>query len=476
MFRAYELAKQQAQRIDFSDLIATPILLLESHPEVRSAYAEKFRWIIVDEFQDVTRATSRMLRALCGQANPPWVVGDARQAIYQFLGAAPENVAKFAEDFPGARVFQLDVNYRSSPPIVTAANQLAALLERPDATELHERWTPGLTIEALGEHPVSIAIAASDAAEIEGVAAKVGEWIDSHVAAGDIAVLARRHVDVRNVILALKDRGVVAQASGLLTSEGAAGDLAAVLTLADAPTISIMRLAFALGRDRVGVSKINATISGLLAELRGDNGYVRRAEFDSKLAAEIRELHRVAADKRYSRDGFTTLVHFLFEDSEYLRRLLVAQDSAERSMTLVEVVSTLSVATSYRSTHRSLPPTEARVGFAERFRIRLLRTVPIPLAPKPRRDAVHVMTCHASKGLEFPCVVVVGQTIPPMQEQYDWLAPVRRPSVSRERRCRFYRPRRQRCCSRVSCSYRWDAKQLIFRTTFLRMSARDYRL
>lgn len=434
VFRAYESAKREAQRMDFADLIATPMQLLESHPKIRSAYVEKFPWVIVDEFQDVTRATSRLLRALCGQANPPWVVGDARQAIYQFLGAAPENVARFAEEFPEATIFQLDVNFRSSPPVVTAANQLATLLERPEAQadELKERWKPNLKIDPLSEHPVSVAVAMSDAAEVEGVGATVRGWIDSGIAAGDIAVLARRHVDVRNVILALKHRGIVAQASGLLTSEGAAGDLAAVLTLADAPGISIMRLAFALGGGRLDVNAINATIAGLLADMRGDREYDRRAEFDGELAAEIMGLYQVAVANRYSRDGFATLAHYLFEDSEYLRRILSAQDSAERAMTLVEIVSSLSVATSYRSTHLSLKPAEARVGFAERFRVRLLRTLPIPLAPRPRRDAVHVMTCHASKGLEFPCVVVVGQTTPPMQEEYDWLAPVRRPSVSRE--------------------------------------------
>jgi superfamily I DNA/RNA helicase len=433
LFREYESAKQKAERIDFADLIAMPLRLLRENATIRSAYAEKFPWIIVDEFQDVTRATSQLLAALCGKTNPPWVVGDARQAIYQFLGAAPENVAAFAEDFEGAKVFSLNVNYRSSAPIVTVANQLASLLEKPDAiaTDLKARWTPGMRISPLGDEPVAIAVATSDAAEIEGVADKVQGWITRDgISPGDIAVLARRHVDVRNVILALKNREIVAQASGLLTSEGSAGDLAVILTLPDAPAISIPRVAFALGRDRYETKVINATISGLLSELRGQGE--RPAWFSDELAAEIMRAYDAAVAGRHSCDGFVAMANFLFEHSGYLRRILDAPDSAERSMTLVEIVSALSLATNYRATHVDAQPAEARVAFAARFRVRLTKTLPIPLAPSPRPDAVHVMTCHASKGLEFPCVVVVGQTIPSIHESYDWIAPALRPKVSRE--------------------------------------------
>lgn len=439
VFRAYEEAKARAQRIDFADLIAIPIGILAAHAEVRDMYAEKFPWVIVDEFQDVTRATSALLKALCGAANPPWVVGDARQSIYQFLGAAPENVVEFTRDFPGAEVIELEVNFRSSPPIVTAANQLATLLEKPDAAsgDLRERWTPGADIEPLGAEPVSIAAAASDAAEAQGVADRVSAWIrDEGVAPSDIAVLARRHIDVRNVILELRRRDIIAQASGLLTADGAAGDLAVVLTFADAPKMSIPRVAFALGRGRYATGAINATIAELLRQLRPGEGADadtdRPAQYSADLADEIVATYSAAVASRHATDGFTAMCNFLFVESRYLRRILDGPDNAERAMTLVEIVSSLSLAANYRSMHPGTGPGASRVGFAERFRERLTRTLPIPLAPRPRADAVHVMTCHASKGLEFPCVVVVGQTMPPQQEDYEWLASALRPTRKRE--------------------------------------------
>jgi superfamily I DNA/RNA helicase len=433
LFREYEAAKNAGQRIDFADLIALPIRVLESSGDVQAIYKAKFPWVIVDEFQDVTRATSRLLRGLCGESNPPWVVGDARQAIYQFLGAAPENVRDFKKDFPDAETFDLDVNYRSSLPIVTAANQLATLLEQPTASakDLRERWRPGGPATQLGDPAVAIAEAASDAAEARGVAEQIDAWIKGDgVAAGDIAVLARRHIDVRNAMLALRDRGIKAQASGLLTADGAGGDLAVILTLADAPTIAVPRLGFALGRGRWSREQINETIATLLQELRGEtqaHGFPRES-----LAGEIMKVYLAALRDRQSGDGFAAMTSFLFDESAYLRLILAAPESAERAMTLVEIVSSLSLATAYRSTHPGTQPADSRLGFAERFRVRLTKTLPIPLAPRPRSDAVHVMTCHASKGLEFPCVVVVGQTIPGIQGNYDWIPPSLHPSASRE--------------------------------------------
>jgi superfamily I DNA/RNA helicase len=436
LYRAYENAKAAAGRVDFADLIAIPIRVIEQHSKVREQYAVRFPWVIVDEFQDVTRATSRLLRVLCGATNPPWVVGDARQSIYQFLGAAPENVRAFATDFEKAKVFALGVNYRSSPPIVAAANQLAALLEDGDAAGEGERWRAGTDTAPLGDVPVAIAEASSDAAEAEGVASRVGEWIARDgVAPGEIAVLARRHVDVRNVMLELSRRGIKAQASGVLTAEGAAGTLAAVLTLAESPVASIPRLVFALGSGRCSVAELNATVAGLLRERREVGCHPERSKGpqSGEMNEEVNRLYENARGRRDVADAFTMLAAFLFDDSDYLRPILATPDSAERAMTLVEIVSVLSLAASYRATHADVTPAVSRLGFAERLRMRLTKTLPVPLAPRPRPDAVHVMTCHASKGLEFPCVVVMGQTMPGVVcDTLDWLPVGIRPDASRD--------------------------------------------
>lgn len=450
LFQAYESEKLATQGVDFADLILLPIRVLSSRPDVAAAYREKFPWVMVDEFQDVSRATSKLLAQLCGPDNPPWVVGDARQAIYRFRGADPENVSKFEEDFPGAVRLELELNYRSSAPVIRAANELATLMQAPDATldMVRERWRPGREILPLDQSPIRIATASSDAAERLTIASQVHDWlITGGVHAGDIAILARRNVDVREIVLALGSVGIRAAASGLLTPEGAAGDLAAVVTAVDASRSSVPRLVYALGRGRFDTAHLNAAVRSLLYGDDGSDGNLPASVVDPTSAAVVGELvdevrnviNRLAGEAAIA-DGFAFLAAFLFDASAYLRRVLDAPASAERSMALVEIVSSLVLAVGDRIAHpASLPSADLRdivgasskapsarvrrLAFAERFRGRLTATTPVPVAPPPVRDAVRVMTCHASKGLEFPCVIVAGQTLPAQETSYPWLPP-----------------------------------------------------
>jgi DNA helicase-2/ATP-dependent DNA helicase PcrA len=436
LYREYESAKHASKRIDLADLIMLPLHVLESQPEVVAAYRAKYPWVLVDEFQDVTRATSRLLQQLCGAENPPWVVGDARQAIYRFLGAAPENVREFKTDFPNASVFELVENYRSSAPVVQAANELATLMADPNAAAgaVHERWRPATARAPLGTRPVIIAEASSDFAEHEGIADHVKAWLETgDMAPGEIAVLARRNVDVRNVVLALGARGVRAQASGLLTAEGPAGDLAAAVTLIDAPAASIPRLGIALSRGRLSIATANSAVSHMMSTLAADGSFDVAAPDDGAvIAAELAAVRARLQQERDSGDGFSTLAAFLFDCGGYLRRLCDGPDTAERAMALVEVVSALSIAAGYRMTHPDVSPRLARVGFGEQLRAQLTKSTPIPIAPRARADAVRVMTCHASKGLEFPCVIVAGQTTPKPRMKYPWLPPAWRPAADED--------------------------------------------
>ena len=422
VYREYEKSKTDAGRVDFADLISLPLEVLNSNAAVRDAWRTRFPWVMVDEFQDVSRATSSLLRALCGPKNQPWVVGDARQSIYRFLGASPENVTEFRSDFPEAAVLSLGVNYRSCDPVISSANLLADLMVEGESNRETHRWRRGSDTQPLAEDSVVLAEASSDYAEGVGITEQVRAWIEAGVAPGDIAVLARRHIDVRNTMLRLTEAGIKAQATGILTAEGAAGDLAAAVIIADAPRTATPRLAFALARDSLRKDEINSFAQAVL------EGNAPAGD----LGAEITAVAAKADEEKFAGDGWVALTSFLFESSEYLRRVLNSADTAERALVLIEIVSTLSLAAAYRSTHPGVAPRAARIGFGERLRARLTETTPLPLMPKPRRDTVRVMTCHAAKGLEFPCVIVSGQTVPKTTPRFQWLPASLRPATNED--------------------------------------------
>jgi DNA helicase-2/ATP-dependent DNA helicase PcrA len=426
VFEAYETEKGKRQLVDFADLIRVPHELLSKTETVREELRRAFPWVLVDEYQDVSRATALLLRVLCGGSNPPWVVGDARQAIYRFRGAAPENVRMFGQDFPGARSLQLSENYRSSPEIISVINRLAGWLDGSDpGGPGEERWKPGRTVLSHGDQPVVLAKANNDTAERLGVVDRVARWIIEGVPAEEVAVLARRNVDVRNVAVDLKRAGIRAVTSGLLTSEGAGGDLAGVLTAVDHQQ-AFPRLAYALVRKGLSRDSLNEIISAVLAtESSGEDQpqWTMQSEEQRKLASELWEIYRGLRSLLHSGDGWAVLCDFLFFLSPYLRELLEKPEEAESTVRLEEVLSALSLAANYRFTHPHLPPRLSRLGMAERMREMVTQSAPGLVAPRKQRGAVRVMTCHASKGLEFPNVAIIGQSLPNIRGPKECLPP-----------------------------------------------------
>ncbi|HEX8361391.1 MAG TPA: ATP-dependent helicase, partial [Longimicrobium sp.] len=429
VYRAYEAEKTRRSAVDYGDLILLPIRILEADAGLRAKLAAKHPWVMVDEYQDVSAAVAALLKQICDETNPPWVVGDSRQAIYRFRGAHPANVDDFPRDFAGASRHELDVNFRSGEAVVSTANHLAALLaDAGFEGESPVLWRADRDLPPSAGPAVAIAEANSDVAEREGIATQVRAWLDAGVAPADIAVLARRNVDVRQISLALNRLKVRAVTSGLVTAEGAAGDLAAVAALLDAPRAAIPRLAYALFRRTVPRAPLNAVIRHMLQSMQPDGSFdatpVAGAEGVVETIARLRE---ELAPFRFSGDGWEVLCAFLFGGGPYLRDLLDRAGDPEAGLAVEEIVTALCVAAAHRYTHPGLEPWRSRIGFGQRLRTMLSQATP-PLAPPPaRHDAVRVMTCHASKGLEFPYVVVAGQTLSGMRSDHAWLPPTLRP-------------------------------------------------
>ena len=114
VYKLYERLLKERDTVDFGDLVRLPVTLIESNKEVRESLAARHQHVLVDEYQDVNRASVRLLKSIVGQGERLWVVGDSRQSIYRFRGASSINMRRFSSDFPEATAKQLDVNYRLS--------------------------------------------------------------------------------------------------------------------------------------------------------------------------------------------------------------------------------------------------------------------------------------------------------------------------------------------------------------------------
>ncbi len=427
VFRCYEQEKRRIGAVDFADLIRIPHDLLKNSHDLREGVRAEYPWVLVDEYQDVSRATARLLQQICGESNPPWVVGDARQAIYRFRGAEPGNVRRFDDDFPKAIKFHLSENYRSCPEVISVLNHLAGWLDNPaDEGPPAPKWIPGRKVEPHGNVPISIACANNDRAERDGISDAVDAWIRGGLSPEGLAVLARRNVDVRNIAVELNARGIRAVTTGILTSEGAGGDLAAVLMEVDNKT-ALPRVAYSLYRDQVGPEVLNSAIGQVLASSNTDEEPCwTGSEEVRKCAHHLWELSRSLLMMMHSHDGWAVLCDFLFFDTNYLRQLVDDPGQAESSVQVDEVLSALSLAANYRFSHPHVRPRQSRLGLSERMRHLLSQAAPGLVSPRPAAGAVRVMTCHASKGLQFAAVVVAGQSLPDFPSKVQTLPPALR--------------------------------------------------
>jgi DNA helicase-2/ATP-dependent DNA helicase PcrA len=130
VMQGYRAVLEAASALDFDDLLLRAVALLEGEPRVCQAWRERFPYLLVDEYQDTNRAQYQLVRLLAGPGGNLTVVGDEDQSIYSWRGADISNILDFEADFPGARVFRLEQNYRSSQRILDAAAALVARNER----------------------------------------------------------------------------------------------------------------------------------------------------------------------------------------------------------------------------------------------------------------------------------------------------------------------------------------------------------
>ena len=188
--------------MDFDDLLLNMVVLLKNNPDVLAKYQDKFRYILVDEYQDTNHVQYLIVKALAKAHGNICVVGDDSQSIYSFRGAKIENILNFKRDFPGAEIHKLEQNYRSTQVIVNAANGVIA--RNASSRELKKEC---FSAGERGEN-IKLLKAYTDREEAELVASEIRTLGRAGVSWEDIAVLYRVNALSRNVEESLRRREI----------------------------------------------------------------------------------------------------------------------------------------------------------------------------------------------------------------------------------------------------------------------------
>jgi len=211
LMQAYEEVKDERRQLDFEDVLLACAGMIEAEPSVAMHVREQYRFFVVDEYQDVSPLQQRLLDLWLGSRRDVCVVGDASQSIYSFAGASSDFLLGFSRRHPDATVVRLERNYRSSPPIVEAANAL--MRDRPVAVILRSAAPVG-PADATEPLVPRVRAFADDETEAEAIAASIAGLVRSGEPASSIAVLYRVGVQSAALERALDEAGVSSRLHG----------------------------------------------------------------------------------------------------------------------------------------------------------------------------------------------------------------------------------------------------------------------
>lgn len=413
----YERRLRSDGGVDFADLINRPIEILRTHPDVRTELQGQYRHLLVDEYQDVNRASALLLKELAGSGERLWVVGDARQSIYRFRGAAPVNTRDFEKDYSNGERKPLAVNYRSRRQIVDTFGAYANGMRvgRGQSSALDAERGDG--IEA-----VDCNIATDRNTEIMGIAATIAKRKSEGIAYRDQAVLCRSHGNIEKIASGLEAAGIPVLYLGDLFERPEVRDMLALLSFVAEPHRGGLYRVATLSPYRIPLDDVRGFLAHAVAAGKTPLAALTDASsLDSLSDAGRESLVRLGSD--LASVDFKTgpgkfLCHVLFNHHTFLRTYLIGDAAADQQRRLA-IHQFLQFAIENDAPGDG-DPKRRLLDWVRRLEVfgdeRALREPP---AAVEGIDAVRLMTVHASKGLEFKVVhlPVLGAGIFPLRWQ-----------------------------------------------------------
>jgi len=394
--------------LDFDDLILLPVQLFQNHPDVLSRWRQKIQYLLVDEYQDTNLAQYELVQLLVELRQAFTVVGDDDQSIYAWRGARPENLVRLEEHFPTLKLIKLEQNYRSTGLILRAANQVIA--NNPHVFE-KVLWS-----ELASGERIRIIRCRNEDAEAEQIAAEIlDQKLKRDIPFKHFSVLYRGNHQARLLEIKLQAFQVPYRMSGgsSFFSKNEIKDAMAYLRLLvnpddDAAFLRVVNVP----RREIGPSTLEKL--GNYATERGASLYASANELGLAQHLSGRALERVQRfcawlDKTIRRcyeDDPVAVIKQLFTDIEYDQWLYQNANTPKQAERRMENIWYL--VESIKSMLDTDKGTADEIGIEEAISKLVLRDMLEQREEEDESDKVHLLTLHASKGLEFENVFIMG--------------------------------------------------------------------
>ena len=398
IYREYQSQLKKNNAMDFDDLICQTVALFENNPDILKYYQERFRYIMVDEYQDTNQAQFRLVSLLADRYKNLCVVGDDDQSIYKFRGADIENILSFEKHFPGAKVVRLEQNYRSTQNILDAANAVIA----------HNRGRKEKTLWTQNVSGEKVRVKQFDSArdEADYIAKQIR---DSNFAYEDQAVLYRTNAQSRlieercvyyNVPYRLVggvnfyQRKEIKDILAYLRLMSNSVDDLSVLRVINVPKRKIG--ATSVGRAQDFAAQQGISLFDAVCDAVHIPGMGKAAEKMTAFADLINRFKERAVEG----ESIKALIEGILDETGYREELQAEDEDAVQGQTRLENIEELiNKAASYEA--------ETEVPNLDEF---LEQVALVADADRMEEDPnrVTLMTLHSAKGLEFPKVYLVG--------------------------------------------------------------------
>ncbi|MBQ9002227.1 MAG: UvrD-helicase domain-containing protein [Eggerthellaceae bacterium] len=421
VYRRLQERLRAANAFDFDDLLLYAYLLLKHHPDVLSAYQKRFRYILVDEYQDTNHAQYEICRLLAASHKNIMVVGDDDQSIYSWRGADLRNILEFERDYPGCTTIKLEQNYRSVGNILEAANAVIANNMNRKSKKLVTDREPGDKIQVF--------MASDERDEGRWIAGQIEKRHEQGMSYDQLAVFYRTNAQSRMLEDMMLRAGVPYRIVGgtRFFERKEIQDVMSYLTLAVNPADD-MAATRVINEPKRGIGKTSVERIQALA-YEGQTTFMNAAELaivDEELRPAARkaigEFVQIVKDAASYEGDLRKVVEMIIDKAGIIAAYQMEGTDEARSR-IENIQELLGVVDEFTQTHEDddaefAAPTASDAQGAEPVRVLRgdsladfiewvrLRT-DLDAATDDGR-AVTLMTVHSSKGLEFDCVFVAG--------------------------------------------------------------------